>query len=74
MPRGCRDFAVVYEEGEDADDYSAFLPRTLEAVGGGGIRDNTIVSLNDFSQVPAVLPGCRACSGVAVRVAVVSTA
>ena len=53
--------AVVYEEGEDADDYSVFLTRTLETVGGGGIKDGTVVSVSDFSQAspPFVLARMR---------------
>ena len=42
--------SVVYEEGDDADDYSSALSRPLEALGGGGIRDNPMVTVNDFSQ------------------------
>jgi hypothetical protein len=43
--------AVVYEEGDDADDYGAVRARVLSAVGGGGIRDGTALFVSDFTQV-----------------------
>lgn len=41
---------IVWEEGDDAEDMSHNLKRALNKLGGGGIRDGTIVHVEDFSQ------------------------
>jgi hypothetical protein len=43
--------SIVYEEGEDADDSLAkLLPRRLCDLPAGGIKNGTIVNVEDFRQ------------------------
>jgi len=42
--------STVWEEGEDAEDMSHNLKKLLIDMGGGGIRDGSIVNVEDFSQ------------------------
>jgi len=40
----------VWEEGDDAGDFSHLLERTLDKLPGGGVASGTTLSLEDFSQ------------------------
>lgn len=43
--------AVIYEEGEDMDDcLLVHLAKPLQECPGGGIRDSTLVTVEDFVQ------------------------
>lgn len=40
----------IWMEGEDADDLSINLPKTLVGLPEGGVRDGTVLCINDFAQ------------------------
>jgi len=42
--------STVWEEGEDADDFSENLDKVLSALGGGGIKNGRVITVEDFSQ------------------------
>lgn len=41
---------MIYEEGEDAEDFGKFLSRKLKDCPAGGINNGTILTIEDFRQ------------------------
>ncbi len=42
--------SLIYEEGDDADDFQEILARQLSACPAGGIIDGSMLTVEDFTQ------------------------